>query len=113
MRCRTNEALVTALLIGSTIHGALVTALFIGSTMRKVPFVITPILRCIIRFRRQYIGLQLTLSIIPTSRLTTIKQACSGHRIMKEMFYIPIKLKPELARASMTMSDVNNQWRSN
>ena len=68
-------ALVTALLIGSTIHGTLVTALFIGSTMRKVPFVITPILRCIIRFRRQYIGLQLTLSIIPTSRLTTIKQA--------------------------------------
>jgi hypothetical protein len=29
----------------------------------------------------------------------------------KEMFYIPIKLKPELARASMTTSDVNNQWR--
>ena len=29
------------------------------------------------------------------------------------MFYIPIKLKPELARASMTTSDVNNQWRSN
>ena len=33
--------------------------------------------------------------------------------IMKEMFYIPIKLKPELAHASMTTSDVNNQWRSN
>ena len=33
--------------------------------------------------------------------------------IIKEMFYIPIKLKPELARASMTTSDVNNQWRSN
>jgi hypothetical protein len=33
--------------------------------------------------------------------------------IIKEMFYIPIQLKPELARASMTMSDVNNQWRSN
>ena len=33
--------------------------------------------------------------------------------ITKEMFYIPIKLKPELARASMTTSDVNNQWRSN
>jgi hypothetical protein len=31
----------------------------------------------------------------------------SGHMIIKEMFYIPIK--PELARASMTMSDVNNQ----
>ena len=31
----------------------------------------------------------------------------------KEMFYIPIKLKPELARAFMTTSDVNNQWRSN
>jgi hypothetical protein len=30
--------------------------------------------------------------------------------IIKEMFYIPIKLKPELARASMTTSDVNNQW---
>ena len=29
------------------------------------------------------------------------------------MFYIPIKLKPEPARASMTTSDVNNQWRSN
>ena len=36
----------------------------------------------------------------------------SGHMIIKEMFYIPIKLKPELARASMTTSDVNNQWRS-
>jgi hypothetical protein len=33
--------------------------------------------------------------------------------IIKEMFYIPIKLKPERARASMTTSDVNNQWRSN
>ena len=33
----------------------------------------------------------------------------SGHMIIKEMFYIPIKLKPELARASMTTSDVNNQ----
>ena len=29
------------------------------------------------------------------------------------MFHIPIKLKAELARASMTTSDVNNQWRSN
>ena len=37
----------------------------------------------------------------------------SGHMIINEMFYIPIKLKPELARASMTTSDVNNQWRSN
>ena len=37
----------------------------------------------------------------------------SGHMIIKEMFYIPIKLKPELARASMTTSDVNIQWRSN
>jgi hypothetical protein len=37
----------------------------------------------------------------------------SGHMIIKEMFYIPKKLKPELARASMTTSDVNNQWRSN
>ena len=37
----------------------------------------------------------------------------SGHMIIKEMFYIPIKLKPELARAPMTTSDVNNQWRSN
>jgi hypothetical protein len=37
----------------------------------------------------------------------------SGHMNIKEMFYIPIKLKPELARASMTTSDVNNQWRSN
>ena len=36
-----------------------------------------------------------------------------GHMIIKEMFYIPKKLKPELARASMTMPDVNNQWRSN
>jgi hypothetical protein len=38
---------------------------------------------------------------------------CSDHIIIKEMFYIPIKLKPELARASMTTSDVNNEWRSN
>jgi hypothetical protein len=30
--------------------------------------------------------------------------------IIKEMFYIPIKLKPELAHASMTTSDINNQW---
>jgi hypothetical protein len=37
----------------------------------------------------------------------------SGHMIIKEMFYIPMKLKPELAHASMTTSDVNNQWRSN
>jgi hypothetical protein len=37
----------------------------------------------------------------------------SGHMIIKEMFYIPIKLKPELARASMTTSYVNNQWRNN
>jgi len=29
------------------------------------------------------------------------------------MFHIPMKLKSELARASMTTSDVNNQWRSN
>jgi hypothetical protein len=38
---------------------------------------------------------------------------CSGHMIIKEMFYIPIQPKPELARASMTTSDVSNQWRSN
>ena len=37
----------------------------------------------------------------------------NGHMIIKEMFYIPIKLKPELARASMMTLDVNNQWRSN
>jgi hypothetical protein len=37
----------------------------------------------------------------------------SGQMIIKEMLYIPIKLKPELARVSMTTSDVNNQWRSN
>jgi hypothetical protein len=37
----------------------------------------------------------------------------SGHMIIKEMFHIPMKLKSELARASMTKSDVNNQWRSN
>ena len=36
----------------------------------------------------------------------------SGHMIIKEMFHIPMKLKSELARASMTTSDVNNQWRS-
>jgi hypothetical protein len=36
----------------------------------------------------------------------------SGHIIIKEMFYIQAKLKPELTRASMTTSDVNNQWRS-
>jgi hypothetical protein len=36
-----------------------------------------------------------------------------SHMIIKEMFYIPIKLKPELARASMMTSDVNNHWRSN
>jgi hypothetical protein len=33
--------------------------------------------------------------------------------IIKEMFHIPMKLKSELARASMTTSDVSNQWRSN
>ena len=33
--------------------------------------------------------------------------------IIKEMFHIPMQLKSELARASMTTSDVNNQWRSN
>ena len=33
--------------------------------------------------------------------------------IIKEMFQIPMKLKPELARTSMTMLDVKNQWRSN
>jgi hypothetical protein len=33
--------------------------------------------------------------------------------IIKEMFYIPIKLKPELACASTRTSDVNNQWPSN
>ena len=32
----------------------------------------------------------------------------SDHMIIKEMFYIPIKLKPELARASMTTSDLIN-----
>ena len=37
----------------------------------------------------------------------------SGHMIIKEMFHIPMKLKSELARASMATSDVNNQWRSN
>jgi len=31
----------------------------------------------------------------------------------KRDVYIPIKLKPELARASMTTSAVSNQWRSN
>ena len=34
----------------------------------------------------------------------------SGHMIIKEMSHIPMKLKSELARASMTTSDVNNQW---
>ena len=29
------------------------------------------------------------------------------------MFHIPMKIKSELARASMMTSDVNNQWRSN
>jgi hypothetical protein len=37
----------------------------------------------------------------------------SGHMIIKEMFHIPMKLKSELASASMKTSDVNNQWRSN
>jgi hypothetical protein len=37
----------------------------------------------------------------------------SGHMIIKEMFHIPMKLKSELARASMTTSDANKQWRSN
>ena len=37
----------------------------------------------------------------------------SGHMIIKKMFHIPMKLKSALARASMTTSDVNNQWRSN
>ena len=36
----------------------------------------------------------------------------SGHIIIKQMFYIQVKLKPEFASASMTTSDVNNQWRS-
>jgi hypothetical protein len=30
--------------------------------------------------------------------------------IIKEMFYIPVKLKPELARASMTTSDVKEKY---
>ena len=29
------------------------------------------------------------------------------------MFHIPMKLKSDLARASITTSDVNNQWRGN
>jgi hypothetical protein len=33
--------------------------------------------------------------------------------IIKVMFHIPMKLKSEIARASTTTSDVNNQWRSN
>jgi hypothetical protein len=33
--------------------------------------------------------------------------------IIKVMFHIQMKLKSELARAPMTTSDVNNQWRSN
>ena len=33
--------------------------------------------------------------------------------IIKEMFHIPMKLKSDLARASITTSDVNNQWRGN
>jgi hypothetical protein len=37
----------------------------------------------------------------------------TGHIIIKEIFCIPIKLKPELAPVPMTTSDVNNQWRSN
>jgi hypothetical protein len=37
----------------------------------------------------------------------------SGHMIIKVMLHIPMKLKSELARASTTTSDVNNQWRSN
>ena len=37
----------------------------------------------------------------------------SGHMIIKEMFHISMKLKSELARATMTTSDVNNQWSSN
>jgi hypothetical protein len=36
----------------------------------------------------------------------------SGHMIIKEMFHIPMKLKSEFAHASMTTSDVNNQWRT-
>jgi hypothetical protein len=35
----------------------------------------------------------------------------SGHMMIKEMVYIPITFKPELARASITTSEVNNQWR--
>jgi hypothetical protein len=37
----------------------------------------------------------------------------SGDMIIKVMFHIPMKLISELARASTTTSDVNNQWRSN
>ena len=35
-----------------------------------------------------------------------------SHDYKKDVLH-PNKLKPELARASMTTSDVNNQWRSN
>jgi hypothetical protein len=37
----------------------------------------------------------------------------SGHMIIQKMFHVPMKLKSELACASMTTSDVNNQWCSN
>jgi hypothetical protein len=33
----------------------------------------------------------------------------SGHMIIKKMFYIPIKLKPELAHASMTTNKIHNE----
>jgi len=33
--------------------------------------------------------------------------------IIEEKFYIPIKVNPKLPYASITTSDVNNQWRSN
>ena len=36
-----------------------------------------------------------------------------SHDYKRDALHPPKKLKPELARASMTTSDVNNQWRSN
>jgi hypothetical protein len=37
----------------------------------------------------------------------------TSKEFIKVMFHIPMKLKSELARASTTTSDANNQWRSN
>jgi hypothetical protein len=58
---------------------------------------------------------EVSLGYESVDRSTFSMKRGSAHveKIIKVMFHIPMKLKSELARASMTTSDVNNQWRSN